>query len=105
MLEQCHAHDVAALLAEKDAEIERLKEAIERQRRAAKCLDSAKDKELCILRERDQKAQAAIISLDSEKSMNARLTAENQRLVEILGALDEDDEDGISNVDPEEYRQ
>lgn len=77
---QAFARHRLAAVAEKDAEIERLKAAIKRQASAVRTLQASEETEVNILRRKVAEQHWAVATLDSERDANAILTAEIERL-------------------------
>ena len=96
---------VAAATAEKDAEIARLKAAIERQASAVRSLHANEQREINILRAGRKAAHVAVSTLDSEREANAILTTERDQLrakldeaVVLLKQIKESDEASIREM-------
>ena len=102
---QSSARHRAAAVAEKDAEILRLKAAIQRQASAVRSLRLCEDTEINILRSKSRDAHAAVATLDSEREANSILTDEittlRAKLDEargLLGRIKESDEQSIREM-------
>lgn len=75
------------LLHDALAEIERLENAIKVQTNAVNTLRHAEDTEINVLRSKMRQAHVAVTTLESERAMNAQLTAEIERLEAENAAL------------------
>lgn len=79
--------EAVALIEAQAAEIERLREAIERQASAIRTLHANEQTEINTLRKKRHEWHHAVSSLDSEREANALLTAEIERLTAERDAL------------------
>ena len=80
---------IEAAMAERDAEIARLKQAIARQASAVRTLQHCETTEINTLRAKQTEAHRATVTLDSEREANAILTDELAEQADRIRQLEE----------------